>query len=184
MLLAPAVRGLLGLEADAPNHTLRLAPQLPANWDEVTADHVPVGDQQFHLEIKRVGQRLQLDASSAEPTVLCLTETLDNTLCRAGAEKHHLATRSLPPVEVALPPVISSEGARTSSLKVIQQTRTDHSLSLILAAPGTASQDVPLRVNDPHLRNIQVEGATRTASGFVVAFEGSGYQQKTVTLRW
>ncbi|HEX6559392.1 MAG TPA: GH116 family glycosyl hydrolase, partial [Longimicrobiales bacterium] len=33
MLVTPVVRGLLGLEADAPRHTVRFAPHLPARWD-------------------------------------------------------------------------------------------------------------------------------------------------------
>ena len=43
MTLAPAVRGLLGIEVDAPNKTIHLYPQLPPGWSEVAVTNVPVG---------------------------------------------------------------------------------------------------------------------------------------------
>ena len=41
MLLTPTVRGLFGLEADAIRHNLLIAPQLPADWEELRSTMWP-----------------------------------------------------------------------------------------------------------------------------------------------
>src|SRR6266536_6153295 len=58
MVLTPAVRGLLGIEARAGGKELRFAPQLPANWDQVEARNVPAGNARFDLKLGREIRRL------------------------------------------------------------------------------------------------------------------------------
>ncbi len=187
MLLAPAVRGLLGLEVDALNHTLRLAPQLPAAWDEITADYVRVGDDSFHIAIERRDGQMELDVSSGTPTVLCLAEALPAAPCTAKPERHHLATRPLPPVEVSLPYVPAREGARTGAVKLIEEERTGNSLVLTLAAPAASTQTLRLRVNGRALPHLSVDGGTLSGGDLAVAFDQDAtgnYKQKTVAIRW
>jgi glycogen debranching enzyme len=58
MVITPAVRGLLGIEARAGGKELRFAPQLPANWDQVEARNVPAGNARFDLKLGRETRRL------------------------------------------------------------------------------------------------------------------------------
>jgi len=58
MVITPAVRGLLGIEARAGGKELRFAPQLPANWDQVEARNVPAGNARFDLKLGREIRRL------------------------------------------------------------------------------------------------------------------------------
>lgn len=53
MVTTPAVRGLLGLEADMGAERLRFEPQLPVNWDFVEAHAVRVGDALLHIRLER-----------------------------------------------------------------------------------------------------------------------------------
>jgi glycogen debranching enzyme len=53
MVVAPLVRGLLGIETTDGGETLAVRPQLPANWDVVTAENVPVGAARYNLRIER-----------------------------------------------------------------------------------------------------------------------------------
>jgi hypothetical protein len=58
MVITPAVRGLLGIEARAGGKELRFAPQLPANWNQVEARNVPAGEARFDLKLEREKERL------------------------------------------------------------------------------------------------------------------------------
>ncbi len=187
MLLTPAVRGLFGLEPDAVHHALRVAPQLPADWNEAAADNVRVGAALFRVSMTRVRQRLEVDVSSAQPEVLCLRQVVDDVLCAEGAAVHHRVSLALPPVEVSVPHVPALEGARTSALKVISAKATAHGLMLAVEAPSGTEQHLRLRRNDPALRAITAEGAQVEGDDLVLRF-GAGavgvYQPMVVTLHW
>ncbi|HEV8365445.1 MAG TPA: GH116 family glycosyl hydrolase [Gemmatimonadaceae bacterium] len=58
MIVTPAVRGLLGIEVDAVNGKLTLAPQLPPSWDRVMVRNVAVGGATVDAEITQVPGRI------------------------------------------------------------------------------------------------------------------------------
>jgi glycogen debranching enzyme len=58
MVVAPAIRGLLGIEATDAGGTLRLAPLLPANWDRVDLRGVSAGAVRYDVAIERSAGRL------------------------------------------------------------------------------------------------------------------------------
>lgn len=60
MVLTPLVRGLLGIEVDAPAGRLRVAPHLPAEWDTVRVEHLAVGAARLTLELVRDGRTIAL----------------------------------------------------------------------------------------------------------------------------
>jgi glycogen debranching enzyme len=187
MVLAPAVRGLFGLEADALTQTLRVAPQLPADWNDATVEHLAVGDQEFTVRFHRNQMRLEIDAVSAQPAVLCLTQDASAGLCHAKAEIHHRSAMQLPAVEVSVEHVPAVEGARTSSLKVIEEQRSGRSLTLTLEAPGGTTQHLRVRRNDSKLRLGTPQGGTLDGDQLAVKFDpstGNVYRTATVTLVW
>jgi hypothetical protein len=53
MVVAPAMRGLLGIEARAAGGVLTFAPQLPADWAHVAARRVAVADGTYDLTFDR-----------------------------------------------------------------------------------------------------------------------------------
>ena len=53
MVAAATLRGLLGLEVADGGKTLRFAPQLPADWDRVSASSVAAGDMRYDLTLTR-----------------------------------------------------------------------------------------------------------------------------------
>lgn len=53
MLVHPLVRGLLGLEADAPNHAVAIEPHLPADWDSMSVENFRVGSDRLALRVQR-----------------------------------------------------------------------------------------------------------------------------------
>jgi glycogen debranching enzyme len=58
MVVTPVLRGLLGLEPNAPVGELRCAPQLPANWDQVSVQNISVGDARVDFSFARTPDRL------------------------------------------------------------------------------------------------------------------------------
>lgn len=60
MVVTPALRGLLGIEAGAGGTALRFAPDIPANWDRVEARNVAAGKARYDLALERTAGRLQV----------------------------------------------------------------------------------------------------------------------------
>lgn len=58
MVLTPLIRGLLGIEVDAPARRVTLAPHLPPGWDSVAVDNVPVGTERLSFVIRRQPGRM------------------------------------------------------------------------------------------------------------------------------
>ncbi len=187
MLLTPSIRGLAGTQSDAPNHTLILNPQLPADWNEISLQHVAVGDQLFDVHMQRVGRHLEIDVSSATPAVLCLTRSLATKACGAKPDIHHRTSLPLPAIEVSVPHTRAMEGARTSSLKVIDQQAGEHDMTLQLEGPGGTTQHLKLRQNNPHPLAVTAVGGVIDGDDLSIPFNGGmqgEYQIAQVKLHW
>ena len=53
MVLTPLIRGLLGLDVDAPAQRITLSPHLPPHWDSLVVEQVPVGRGQLSFTLRR-----------------------------------------------------------------------------------------------------------------------------------
>lgn len=58
MVLTPLIRGLLGLEVDAPARRLTIAPHLPPEWDSLRVDNIVVGGDALSLSLRREAGRV------------------------------------------------------------------------------------------------------------------------------
>ncbi|HEU4990169.1 MAG TPA: GH116 family glycosyl hydrolase [Gemmatimonadaceae bacterium] len=65
MVLTPLVRGLLGIDVNAPAHRVTIAPHLPPQWDSVAVDNVPVGSDRLSFTIRRMEGAMTLDVRRA-----------------------------------------------------------------------------------------------------------------------
>jgi aldose 1-epimerase len=61
MVLTPLLRGLLGLDVDAPAHRLTLAPHLPPQWDSVAVQNIPFGAGTVGVRLTRTGAGLRAE---------------------------------------------------------------------------------------------------------------------------
>jgi glycogen debranching enzyme len=61
MILTPLIRGLLGLDVDAPAHRLILAPHLPPDWDSVSVRNIPVGATTLDVRFERTAAGLRCE---------------------------------------------------------------------------------------------------------------------------
>lgn len=53
MVLTPLIRGLLGIDVDAPARRLTLSPHLPPAWDSVAVEHVPFATGTLRVRLTR-----------------------------------------------------------------------------------------------------------------------------------
>ncbi len=53
LTILPVIQGMLGIRPDAVNGVLRVHPQLPGAWRELTAQRVRVGENAFNITIRR-----------------------------------------------------------------------------------------------------------------------------------
>jgi glycogen debranching enzyme len=56
MVVQPAIEGLLGLDVNAPENRISLAPRLPANWDSLTVRHIRIGGRHLDFSFRREGK--------------------------------------------------------------------------------------------------------------------------------
>ncbi|MEP7326353.1 MAG: galactose-1-epimerase [Gemmatimonadota bacterium] len=61
MVLTPLIRGLLGIDADAPAHRLTLAPHLPPEWDSVAVENIPFGPGTIDVRLTRSSTGIQAE---------------------------------------------------------------------------------------------------------------------------
>jgi hypothetical protein len=187
MTLTPAVRGLFGLEADAPDHTLVLHPHLPPSWTHAELQHVQVGDNLFDVSLKREGEHLMVTATSSSPAVLCLRsapDLLHIEACREPAGRQHRLQLPLPRVEVELLPAgLPSPGSQTAQPRVIEEQYSAHGSTFLVEAIAGSEVRFSLRRN---------AAATVTATGGTVQGDqilvkmppGAGFVTERIGISW
>ena len=183
MVLTPAVRGLLGLEAEAANETLRLAPHLPASWDKVSIQQVPLGDLRLTVEMVRSKDNLVITATTPSAAVFCLArQSAEAFACEHAPRTREQLNIPLPAAEVELRQELPEPGASTHQVKVLDEHSERREFSVTLEGWPGSTQVLELR---RHRKNISVQGATATATNLTVQFpNGDGWQKQTVVLRW
>ena len=183
MVIIPMLSGLFGLNWDAPNHTIRLAPHLPADWDHAHLHNVPLGSATLDMDYQRSGGSLLVTAKTSRPEVLCLVaQTSPATPCKSAAAAQHTFTIPLPAVELSIPANLPGEGSATAQIKTLNEDFSSNRAVFSFEALGGSSYELPLRLNHP---NISVQGADIRGSKLHLQFpQGAGYQTKTVTFVW
>jgi hypothetical protein len=192
MVVTPLVRGLLGLEADAPSRRVGFAPQLPADWDQVEVSNFRVGDEMFDfklkhganvmsIEINRRGSDTPIDVDLApafpidaeilkasvdgKPVKIAVKPLGDSNQAqvRTAITKHALVEINYQPGTEIVPPEITPEvGARTRGLKVLSTSWRNG--KLLLDVEGLAGETYDIDIISPR-QLVKVENATVVTDG-------------------
>ena len=175
MVITPLLRGLFGIEVDALHHTIRVAPHLPADWDEAAVNRLHIGDSVVSLTCKRTGALM----------VLHLQQLSGAPVHFAGPPSNADTLRlPLPAFEVAISHGLPLPGARTLQMKILDEASDARSLRLDIEGIAGSEAVLQLRRNDA-AAHLQVDGADLVSDTLQVHFPaGSGYVSQTVTLRW
>jgi hypothetical protein len=189
MVLSPAIRGLFGIDVDAPHRNLHLQPHLPASWDFAEIRNVRVGDDLYEIKFKRDRNHLLATVSSSQPTVLCLNP--QNETCHDGSITTRTVSLPLPPFEVSLAEQrLPEAGSATSQPRVIDEAYRAEDLSLTLEGIAGTTVDLFLRNNmrspsGKRATDVKVEGAERIGDKLRVTFpQGSGFVTQKVRISW
>jgi glycogen debranching enzyme len=189
MVLAPSIRGLFGVDADAAHRILHLHPHLPASWDIAEIRNVRVGNDLYEIKLKRDRNHLLATVWSADPTVLCLNG--QNEVCHDQNTISRTVSIPLPPVEVSLAEQSLPEaGSPTSQPRVIDESYQAEHLSLTLEGVAGTTVDLFLRRNvlnasATYSADVRVEGAERIGDKLRVNFpQGSGFVTQQVRISW
>lgn len=193
MVIAPALKGLLGLEPDAPHHTLLVHPSLPAGWDRATAENLRVGDVLFNLIIQRSGDHLAVTANSASPALLCLRANRElpapgaGTDCTERPSTRHELTIPLPAVEVELVPDDPIQfGDETHGARVINEHAEPRSLALQVQAPAASTVAFNLHAVGnvtPAITGGEIRDGKLLVNVPAQA-DASGFAIQSVSIRW
>jgi hypothetical protein len=184
MVLTPALRGLFGLDWDALHRTLRLAPNLPAEWDSARLTNVPLGETRLEIEYRRDGGRLLVTARSAKPDVVCLAAPAAprDRMCSTPPSTLHDLALDLPPVEISVPHGLPAAGSETVQLKVTDERFLANQATFVLEASGGTDVSLPVRL---HRAGTRISGAELGGGRVRVRFpQGPGYKRALVTFSW
>jgi glycogen debranching enzyme len=70
MVLQPAIEGLLGFKPNATDHTFKLSPALPLNWDSLNVKNLHVGEHVIHFNMKRETNKIIYSFEHEGPSVI------------------------------------------------------------------------------------------------------------------
>lgn len=183
MVITPLLRGLFGLNWDAPKRTLRVSPSLPAEWDNATIHNVPFGSGHVDLAMERKNGNLVVQATAHDAGAFCLIPAAaKERSCNEGSLAAHSFTIPLPPVELGIPHGLPLEGATTSQLKVLDQQVNGRQAVFILAGMAGSVYDLPVRLNRA---GVHLNGGTVKDGRVAVAFpNGAGYKSTKLNFSW
>jgi glycogen debranching enzyme len=183
MVISPLLRGLFGLEWDAKNRSLRLAPRLPANWERARLRNVPLGNAIVDLSYERQAGQWRVRATAKAPQVFCLApQATPEQPCRAAPALVKEFFAPVKPVEIALPATLPEEGSDTRQLKILSETYSDHEATFTIQARARSSYELPVRLNRPH---ITVRGGQMSNGKLHIEFpESNADQTETVEFVW
>ena len=200
MVIIPTLRGLFGINLDAPTNTITVNPHLPADWTEAQVHNLHLGDQSIDILFIRDHDRLKVELrnnASQKPIHLRSDEPLAKEGPHAAGAAAEIAL-SLPAVEVSLPThALPIPGSRPGQVKILSTEYTARSLTIKLSGPAGTNTTLILKRNqnvNPTLATGQLEPvkseskATKQnldSRSINVNFpEGQGWQTQQVTLTW
>jgi glycogen debranching enzyme len=168
MLVTPIVRGLLGIEPLDGGRRLRIAPQLPANWDRVAVDRIAAGGARFDVEINRSPATLTIrvdrhpSAGAAGGPALLLAPALPLdaqleavTVDGKPARPNVVRTGDVQFVEVAIP-----QPAAQTRADFRFRGGSDVYVHIVAPVPGARSEGIRILRSraDAHALRVLVEG--------------------------
>jgi len=179
MVVAPVLRGMLGLSTDAQNTTLTLAPHLPADWPGFAIHTVHVGDANIDLSYAKTPDAIELDIKNTgskncslefEPSLSLRARVLSAELGghavpfhiqSHGTDQHVVTHVSVPPgaaklririandFGVSYQPELPQLGSPSEGLRILSESWTDSRDELTLSVSGSTERDYELSVSNP-----------------------------------
>ena len=168
MVATPVVRGLLGIDVTRGGRAVRVAPQLPADWDRVSVQNAPVGEGTFSLSLTRApGEvRVRLEGLAGRSVEVAPALPLDAVVRRATVGGADVPVEAVRQGDVLRPTVrIPSATAVLEVVFELERAGTDIVLRAEPAEAGDVSRQARVlrsTASDEAL-HLVVEGRSGTA---------------------
>ena len=184
MTLAPAVRGLFGVEADAMRRVLTVMPHLPPAWNQAEMRGVRVGDDLYTITMSRQRGRMIVTAAAGRDTVLCINEPA-LTSCVGKATREHRSEVPLPVVELGMAaPLAPLPGSATEQPRVVDEVYEANRAKLTIEGRAGAAVELQVRRNQTGVR-VRMDNAPQTGDVLRVTLPaGDGFVTRTVEVEW
>jgi len=184
MTLAPAVRGMFGVEVDAMRHAMAVSPKLPAAWEGAELRGVRVGDDLYTVTMQRVRGRMVVVARGERDAVLCMNLAEGKT-CGERAAREHRLELPLPTVEIGMAAQgLPLPGAATEQARVTDESYDAGGARLTIEAMGGSVVELQVRRNVPAAR-VVMDGAAQTGDVLRVTMPaGEGFVTRKVAIGW
>lgn len=139
MVATPVVRGLLGITVHDGGQRVRIAPQLPIDWDRVTVSNAPAGMSTFGLELFRTPEALTVSLDALGATVeIAPALPLDAVVSRVTADGREVPFEVVRQGDVQRPTVVLD--APREVVFELARAGTDVAIRYEPATPGSVSR--------------------------------------------
>jgi len=209
MVVSPLLRGLLGLESDAPAGKMRFAPHLPADWQRVGVQGIPFAGARVDLHLRRDANVLTLEignsgagsftldfapayplcarltAADVDGKAVTWTEESENKdwhphfVLPVGPGRTTLTIHHRGLFGYALPFVPPRLGEPSESLKIVCTRWTNDARTLTITVSGRPLRDYRLDLVNSESL-ISVDGASRGKDGELTVHMPAGEGEEYV----
>jgi hypothetical protein len=187
MVIAPALRGLFGIDVDAGSKTVSVDPHLPPEWDHAAIRSLHVGAAVVDLVFTRSRGGLSAELRGASAVGIKLVSPRQE----AKTEKNGALTFPLPAVALGSWFQNPLPGDRTRAVRVLSEAYAARQLTLVLEGLGGSEADLPVAVS-PGFTSVRAVGAELAEVPTPAAIRsmklrfppGDGWKTVTVTLSW
>ncbi len=181
-VVLPLIRGLAGLEIDAPKRTVHFSPHLPADWDRLQLQNLNVAGTTAALEYSRTRTKATLKVRSVGPSPIAVvfapafgigtgvgkarvdgrettyrlivsSQTVQPLIEFSAGTETTLEIELVPTVELLPPPVSTTTGAPNRSLKILSTNFKDKQLKVIVEGLANETYEVAI-TNDDLLQSV------------------------------
>jgi glycogen debranching enzyme len=182
MVVTPMLRGLLGLEPNAPAGELLCAPQLPANWDTVEARNVAVGDARLNLTFARAAGRLSASIVRVSPAstgarplrvILAPAFPLDAKIQRATVNGRNVSIQRRTEGDIQRAEVVIPDAGASANVVFTYEGGTDVYLDIESPAAGARSHGLRVLRSRAGADALQLTVEGRAGSTYALALRTS-----------
>ncbi len=214
MVISPLLRGLFGLQTDALNHRVSLAPHVPADWTAFTIRHVSAGDavldfsyrktlDETTLTIKSSGDSTVEFSPAVSPRAHVLSAEINGRrvpfrMEKSDFDQHVVLQASLNKGEsvlrirlrndfgIALSPSLPPLGSRSHGLRILSESWSAAHDAFTLDVAGASGSQYELSIWNPGTI-ASVDGAELKAGKLMIKIPSSDadpYPHEKITIHF
>jgi len=184
MVLQPALEGMLGFKPDAMNKTIRLQPDLPANWDSLSVENLRFGDDYMSFKMHRDSNKYiyKFEKSNDDAIKVFFNPTFpagtDIEYVIVDGKRVKFSAESLGQAEVlplvidvkpktlveigyekgiaVIPSVLNPKpGDKTSGFRILSSSLQDKQFSINFQGESGNSEVFEVYINDYKIKNVE-----------------------------